>query len=123
MGAEVVLTSRMVVFLPLGDQESILVEQWSPPELLAGTAVKVGSSRVGNEMGVSVGTGVGLGVSVGGRGVAVGIAAWVSATTVKAADTAVFCISTGLTVGAGSAPQALTIKAIKMGMINRFIIL
>jgi hypothetical protein len=43
--------------------------------------------------------------------VAVGIAAWVRYTIVKAAATAVFCISTGDMVGgAGSAPQAVSRK-------------
>ena len=38
---------------------------------------------------VKVGNGVGLGVSVGGTGVLVGIANWVMATIVSAADMAV----------------------------------
>ena len=48
-----------------------------------------------------------MGISVGGKGVAVGMAAWVSATNVKAAATAVFCTSTALIVGVTSDPHAL----------------
>ena len=63
---------------------------------------------MGKASGVSVGNGVSVGVSVGGRGVLVGIAAWVCATIVNAAATAVFCTSTAFMVGGGgSAPQAL----------------
>lgn len=69
--------------------------QGSPPVLLlevAGMGVKVGmraASSVGEGTSVSVGVGEGTGVSVGGIGVLVGIAAWVWATMVKAAATAV----------------------------------
>jgi len=52
--------------------------------------------------------------------VAVGIAAWVSPIMVIAAATAVFCTSTALIVGAaGSAPQALTIKAARTIAVRR----
>lgn len=107
----VVFTTRMTVSLPcLG--ESGRVEHGStvaaPELLLTGAVVTVGvTSRVGNASGVSVGGGVSVGVSVGGTGVAVGIAAWVCATMVKAAAIAVFCTSTGLTVGTAGAPQAV----------------
>ena len=47
---------------------------------------KVGMTR---GSGVKVGKEVGLGTGVGGSGVAVGFAAWVAATIVHAADTAV----------------------------------
>ena len=52
---------------------------------------KINGCKVGIRRGccVKVGKGVGLGVSVGGGGVFVGIAAWVAATIVHAADTAV----------------------------------
>ena len=43
--------------------------------------------------------GVSVNVAVGGIGVAVGMAAWVSAIIVKAAAAIVLCMSTGLTVG------------------------
>jgi len=65
------------------------------------------TSNVGDGMSVSVGSGVGLGVSVGGMGVIVGMAACVSAILVDAPATAVFCMSTTLTVGVAPAPQAL----------------
>jgi hypothetical protein len=54
-----------------------------------------------------VDNGVGDGVSVGGIGVAVGMAAWVSATIVHAAATAVPWTSSALIVGSGSGPHAL----------------
>jgi hypothetical protein len=52
-------------------------------------------------------TGVGEGVSVGGIGVAVGIAACVSATIVQAAASAVPWTSSALMVGSASGPHAL----------------
>jgi len=77
--------------------------------------VKVGITRdssVGEGTSVSVGNGVGSGVLVGGTGVLVGIAAWVSATMVNAAETAVACISSALIVGsAGVLPHALDTSA------------
>jgi hypothetical protein len=57
--------------------------------------------------GVKVGKGVGLGISVGGWGVAVGIAIWVAATMVQAAETAVPCTSAGDGVGVPCGPQAV----------------
>ena len=65
---------------------------------------------VGKGMNVLVGTGVFAIVAVGGIDVAVGMAAWVSAMIVEAAEIAVTCRSTGLIVGAasGEVPQALT---------------
>jgi hypothetical protein len=65
---------------------------------------------------VTVGAGVSVNVAVGGIGVAVGMAAWVSAIIVKAAAAIVFCMSTALTVGiavvsALRAPHALTLNA------------
>jgi hypothetical protein len=108
MATFVVLTTRITVSLPPG-AERVLVEQGSTVAFpLPDTAAVVGdTSSVGRATGVSVGRGVVVGVSVGGKGVAVGIAAWVWATIVNAAATAVDCTSTALTVGMGSAPQAL----------------
>jgi hypothetical protein len=67
-------------------------------------------------------TGVGEGISVGGMGVAVGMAACVSATIVHAAATAVPCTSSALMVGSGLGPQALTRKTPARIMIKRFFI-
>jgi hypothetical protein len=67
---------------------------------------------VGKGRGVFVGRGVCVGGSVGGSGVAVGMAACVSATMVNAAATAVFCTSTACMVGAAGAPHALMSMAI-----------
>ena len=53
----------------------------------------------GNGRKVLVGVGVSVIVAVGGGGVAVGMAAWVSATIVKAAAATVLCRSTALTGG------------------------
>jgi hypothetical protein len=97
----------MIVSFPNGEPSTLL--QGSPPELLVVGAV-VGArviSRVGRGNGVFVAAGVRVGASVGGRDVAVGIAAWVCATIVIAAATAVFCTSTGFAVGAAGAPHAL----------------
>jgi hypothetical protein len=87
--------------------------------------LKVGKATVGGNIsgsGVNVGNGVGLGTSVGGKGVAVGIAAFVAATIVCAAATAVFCISAGLTGrGVGAVlPQAVkkTAEASRIGKIR-----
>jgi hypothetical protein len=72
-----------------------------------------------NGSAVKVGKGVGLGVSVGGSGVAVGIAAWVMATTVHAAATAVLLTSAGAMVGVASGPQAVNsmVSASRIGNI------
>ena len=106
----------MVVSLPFGDDERILVEQGSTVvcgAMVGGMVVNV-ASVVGSASGVFVGEGVSVGVSVGGSGVAVGMAASVCAITVSAAATAVFRTSTGSTVGtAGAALQALTRTAIE----------
>ena len=63
---------------------------------------------------------------MGGSGVAVGIAAWVCATMVSAAATAVFCTSTAFIVGGGgSAPHALRINVatrIKVKIERRFML-
>jgi hypothetical protein len=82
-----------------------------PPELLSGTDVNV-ASKDGRGGIVLVIAGVFVNVAVGGTGVAVGMAACVSATMVKAAAAIVFWMSTGLTVGMGvvctlRAPHAL----------------
>jgi hypothetical protein len=61
--------------------------------------------------GVFVGKGVCVGSSFCGRGVDGGMSAWVSATMVKAAATAVFCTSTACMVGAAGAPHALMSRA------------
>ena len=108
-----------------GDPERILVAQGSPPDVLVaiGAGEKLASS-VGNGSGVFVGKSVWVGISVGGNGVAVGMAAWVCAIIVDAAETAVFCTSTALMVGTGSAAHALRIKASMTTdekMTNRFI--
>ena len=59
------------------------------------------TSRVGKGVDVTKVTSVFVGTAVGKGGfVAVGMAAWVSASIVRAAATAVTCRSTGLTVGA-----------------------
>src|SRR5688572_18716341 len=123
----------MTVSFPRGDPSTLL--QGSPPPLpLVGAVVgasvapRVGTSvvsSVGNGKGVFVARGVCVGASVGGRGVFVGTAAWVCATTVKAAATAVFCTSTGFAVGAAGAPQAVMIKVVAMTMVRavkRFIL-
>lgn len=64
--------------------------------------------------GVSVGMGVRVDVSVGGTAVSVGMAFCVSATMVKAAAMDVFCILTASIVGVAWAPQALTIRVIRI---------
>ena len=75
------------MYLPFG-VPSTRLEQGSTPE--PPDELDVGdTSSVGNASGVSVGNEVGVGVSVGGNSVAVGMAAWVSATMVNAAATAV----------------------------------
>ena len=120
---------RIVVARPFGDHERTLVAQGSPPALLTGAGVKVACTvpcNVGSETGVFVGNSVGLAVSVGGNGVAVGIAACVSATIVNAAATAVNCTSAALIVGAAGAPHALiiiVIAVIKEENVNRFMLL
>jgi len=113
--------SLIFVRYPVTELDSALLHG-SPPGLLAaavGRDVNVGmtrgASRVGNGIGVSVGSGVGTGVSVDGTGVLVGMAACVSATMVKAADTAVDCISCALMTGsAGVLPHALITIAMVM---------
>ena len=64
-----------------------------------------------NGMAVFVGNGVAVGASVGGIGVAVGIAACVSATMVIAAAMAVPCTSAALMVGSAGDPQAVNTSA------------
>jgi len=106
---------RIVVSLPFGDHERTLFAHGSPPALLTGAGVKVACTvpcNVGRGTEVFVGNSVGLAVSVGGNGVAVGIAACVSATIVNAAATAVNCTSAALIVGAAGAPHALIITVI-----------
>jgi hypothetical protein len=70
--------------------------------------------EAGNGGTVLVAAGVFVNVSVGGGGVAVGMAAWVSAIIVMATAAAVICKSTGLTVGGGvaCAPHALVLSVI-----------
>ena len=55
---------------------------------------------------------------MGGCGVAVGIAAWVWATIVKAAETAVAFMSALLGVGGASVPQATSMTAARRMEIN-----
>ena len=74
---------------------------------------------------VLVGNGVAVGSSVGGRGVAVGIAACVSATIVIAAPMAVPWTSAGDIVGVPGVPQAVRTSAaiakiIQVYFINQF---
>lgn len=77
-----------------------------------GAAVKV-APRVGMTGSVGVEAGVFVRVAVGGGGVAVGMAAWVSASIVTTSETIVFCMSTALTVGvACGTPQAPLISVI-----------
>ena len=122
-------TMRMVVSLPSG-AESTRVAQGSPPELLLLTDEVVGEEMtanvadVGKGRGVLVGKGVCVGGSVGGNSVAVGMAAWVCATTVNAPATAVFCTSTACMVGAAGAPHALMSMAMAttVRMEKRFIL-
>src|SRR5687768_14825561 len=84
-----------------------------PPEFPPGTGVNV-PSEDGNASKVLVGAGVSVNVAVGGGGVAVGMAAWVSATIVKAAAATVPCMSTALPIGVGvaCAPHALRISVV-----------
>jgi hypothetical protein len=127
------LAIRIVVGLPAGEAGILFfeVKQGSLPGLLTGAVVEVICNvgtvvgMLGSDVGVSVGgNGVVVGFSVGGTGVEVGIAAWVSATIVKAIAAAVNCRSAGSIVGAASAPHALrimVIAAIKDGIAKRFI--
>ena len=84
-----------------------------PPELPVGTGVDATAEDAdgGN---VLVGRGVFVNVAVGVIGVAVGMAAWVSAIIVKATTAAVLCSSIGLTVGTGvaCASHALMVNVI-----------
>ena len=64
-------------------------------------------SDVGSGRGVLEGGAVGLAVSVGGTSVAVGTEAWVSATIVRAAASAVCWISTAFAVGVPCGAQEL----------------
>ena len=75
---------------------------------------------VGKGGGVSVGRAVGNVVSVGGTEVAVGMAAWVSATMVNAPASAVCCTSTGFAVGAACGAQAPRSKINTTPMIKTF---
>lgn len=85
-----------------------------------GVAVRRAGSIVDVGSGVEVDGSVGLAVSVGGTGVLVGIAAWVCATIVKAAASAVCWTSNALVVGAACGAQALTRKIVEMTRINIF---
>lgn len=115
----VVFTILIMVGLPLMSVPSVLVSHGSPDALAAGADVDVNvTSSVGSGNGVFVDRGVCVGASVGGKGVAVGIAAWVWATIVNAAAMAVFWTSTGLTVGTGSAPHALMIIVMATIMVS-----
>ncbi|MCK7506396.1 MAG: hypothetical protein MZV70_21630 [Desulfobacterales bacterium] len=114
------MDSLILVGDPVTELPSALLHG-SPPEL-AETAVKVGTtanaSSVGDGTGVSVGMGVGTGVLVGGTGVLAGIAAWVSATMVNAAATAVDWISCGLTVGSAGVPPPHALMTIAMAVMT-----
>lgn len=69
------------------------------------------TSKVGKGVEVTKDISVFVETAVGEGGfVAVGMAAWVFASIVRAAATAVLCRLTGLTVGVTCAPQALTIN-------------
>jgi len=98
----------------------------SPDVVVSELNVFVGSAEtgcVGSGIGVDVGGKVGTGVSVGGMGVAVGRAAWVSATIVQAAATAVPWTSAALMVGSGSGPHALRKNILANMMVMSFFIL
>lgn len=116
------MTIWIVVSLPLGEEDRILVEQGSTVfcgAAVGGADVNV-TSNVGSASRVFVEEGVSVGVSVGGSGVAVGMAACVCAISVNAAAAAVFCRSTGLTVGAtGVALHALTSTTIERKIESR----
>jgi hypothetical protein len=87
-----------------------------------GVAVTPADGRV-RGMDVRVGRGVFVNVAVGGMGVAVGMAAWVSAITVKAAAATVPWKSIGAAVGAGCPLHPLMSRAItrnRVGMKKRF---
>jgi hypothetical protein len=104
-----------------------------PPELAVGNDCETCCVNVGAPAGIDPGVPdvacgrgvldggrVGLGVSVGGTGVAVGTAAWVSATMVSAAASAVCCMSTGFAVGVPWGAQALASKMNTTPRSNRF---
>lgn len=68
----------MVVSRPFGAESTLVAQGSPPPELLLAAVVGVRvNSSVGKGRDVFVAAGVSVGVSVGGRGVLVGIAAWV----------------------------------------------
>lgn len=89
-----------------------------------GTAVgcRVGMDEVGRGSRVGGGGRVGTGVSVGGMGVAVGMAACVSATMVEAAAKAVDCTSAGFMVGVACGPQAANSTVTSIEMVISFFI-
>ena len=86
----------------------------------APVGIDPGVSEVGKGRDVLVDGKVGAAVFVGGTGVAVGRAAWVSATMVRAAASAVCPISTGLAVGVACGLQALASKMNTIPMSNMF---
>jgi len=115
--AFVELSTRILTGKPFRDAgRTLFIHGSSAPETPLGTEVNV-ASRVGRGGSVLVTAGVSVKVAVGGGGVAVGMAAWVSATTVRAATMTVFCMSTGLSVGVACmlppAPQALMSSVIR----------
>lgn len=107
----------MVVSLPSGAEStrvahgSVLEELLLLTEAVVGEEMTANVDDVGRGSGVLVGNGVCVGGSVGGKGVEVGMAAWVCATMVKAAATAVFCTSAACIVGAAGVPHALMSRA------------
>jgi hypothetical protein len=112
----VVFQTLITVSLPFSGASGLVAQGSTLPELLlaaAPVAVNV-TARVGKAKAVFVGRGVCVGVSVGGRGVSVGTAAWVWATIVNAAATAVLCTSAAFMVGAAGAPQALMTIMMRM---------
>lgn len=101
----------MIVF-PVRESGRTLLMHGSPA---LGFAVGIGvnvTSKVGKGVDVTKISNVFVGTTVGEGNVAVGMAAWVSASSVKATATAVLCRSTGLAVGVAFAPHALIISVI-----------
>lgn len=98
---------RMTVSRPRGADNTLVLQGSAFGFVVGGRGVEL-IAGVGEATGVSVNTGVNVKVAVGGSGVAVGMAAWVCATIVEAAEIAVPCTSSALMVGtAGCPPQPL----------------
>jgi hypothetical protein len=114
MAALVGLSMRILIFCPVREAGRSMLIHGSTG---LGTTTGVEVNKFASGFGVNVGAKVGMGGNVevaAAVGVAVGAAAWVSATSVEAAANAVLCKSVRLTVGVacGVAPQALMINVI-----------